>query len=192
MSTEIGELIQAAHGGDWSPLLKAASLESERHWAENAQCLGADPEIFSPLSDGPREIPETVRRFQGISLNRPLNFCASCPVAVAARCLVESLRLNDEYGIRAGMLASERSPLRHAWQRRFDEEAVSAVLRGVPVTVNEGERAEVISRLAGDPTLNADHIARGLGIPRKYVWQLVRDHKKSSPPVASASGADVA
>ncbi|MGW8329426.1 WhiB family transcriptional regulator [Streptomyces sp. NPDC055897] len=188
-------MIQAARDGDWRPLLEAAGPESGKHWAEKARCSGQDPELFTPLSDGPREDPDEVRQLQGIALNRPLNFCASCPLAVAAQCLVESLRLDDEYGIRAGLLASERSALRDSWKRRIDAEAVSAVLRGVPVVLNEAERGEVISRFAGDPTLNADHVAWGLGIPRKYLWQLVREHNQSSAPASSVafpSGADAA
>lgn len=183
----MGDLIKAARNGEWGPLLRAAALTPGKHWAENSRCSGQDPELFTPLSDGPREDPDEVRHFQGITLNRPLNFCASCPLAVAARCLVESLRLDDEYGIRAGLLASERSALRGAWKRRIDAEAVSAVLRGVPTVLNEAEREEVISRFASDPILNATRVAWGLGIPRKYLWQLVREHNQSSQSTPSAA-----
>ncbi|MFF3157994.1 WhiB family transcriptional regulator [Streptomyces sp. NPDC057910] len=187
MNSGIRELVEAARDGNWNPLLGAAAQSGGERWAENARCSGQDPELFTPLSDGPREDPDEVRQFQGIALNRPLNFCASCPLAVAAQCLVESLRLDDEYGIRAGLLASERLALRNAWKHRIDAEAVSAVLRGVPVVLNEVEREEVISRFAGDPTLNADHVAWGLGIPRKYLWQLARDHNQSSAPAPSSA-----
>ncbi|MEU3501698.1 WhiB family transcriptional regulator [Streptomyces hundungensis] len=186
MAAEISDLIKAARDGDWRPLLETAAQASGKHWAENARCSGQDPDLFTPLSDGPRQDPDEVRHLQGISLNRPLNFCASCPLAVAAQCLVESLRLDDEYGIRAGLLASERAGLRDAWKRRIDRAAVSAVLRGVPMVLSEAEREEVISQFASDPRLSADHVALGLGIPRKYLWQLVREHKQGSTPASPA------
>ncbi|MFJ8385600.1 WhiB family transcriptional regulator [Streptomyces sp. NPDC094438] len=195
MSTSINAFIEAARHGNWGPLLGAAAEVPGKHWAEDARCSGQDTDLFTPLSDGPREDPDEVRHFQGTALNRPLNFCASCPLAVAARCLVESLRLDDEYGIRAGLLASERSDLRNSWKLRIDAEAVSAVLRGVPVALSEAEREEVISRFAADPTMNATHVAWGLGIPRKYLWQLAREHNQSSAPAPStaiSSGADAA
>lgn len=185
MTPGIGDLIDAARRGDWSPLLDAAVPGAGKHWAEQAGCSGQDTELFMPPSDGPREDPAAVRRIQGISLNLVLNFCASCPVAVAAQCLVESLQLDVEYGIRAGLLAAERSVLRDAWKRRIDAEAVSAVLRGVPVVLTEAEHEEVIARFAGDPALNADLVARGLGINRKYLWQLARAYKWRSVPAAS-------
>ncbi|GAA2929370.1 hypothetical protein GCM10010524_66460 [Streptomyces mexicanus] len=89
-----------------------------KHWADNARCTGRDADLFFPGSDDPWISPEKVRRRQGSSLNRPLNLCAACPLPVASRCLVEALRQDDEYGIRAGLLASERSLLRQAWKQR--------------------------------------------------------------------------
>ncbi|MEU5545144.1 WhiB family transcriptional regulator [Streptomyces sioyaensis] len=89
-----------------------------KHWAESARCAGRDSELFFPGSDAPWITPEEVQRRQGIFLNRPLSLCADCPLAVAARCLVEALRQNDSYGIRGGLLASERPPLQHAWKQR--------------------------------------------------------------------------
>lgn len=98
------------------------------------------------MGDGPREDPDIVKRKLGISLNRPRNLCASCPLSVAARRLVESLRDDDEFGIRAGLLASERSPLRAAWQGRVNEEAVQAALHGSTAALSRLERLSLDSR----------------------------------------------
>lgn len=113
MHTDIYSLIEAAHQGDWPPLLRAAEQVPGKDWAEHARCAGHDAEMFVPLGDGPHEEPDEVKAKltkAGISLARPLSLCASCPSTVAARCLTESLRHDDEFGIRAGLLASELPP----------------------------------------------------------------------------------
>ncbi|MFI0818278.1 WhiB family transcriptional regulator [Streptomyces sp. NPDC021098] len=190
MHTDIYSLIEAAHQGDWSPLLRAAEQVPGKDWAEHARCAGHDTEMFVPLGDGPHEEPDEVKAKltkAGISLTRPLSLCASCPSTVAARCLTESLRHDDEFGIRAGLLASERSPLRVAWQQRVDEEAISAALRGSTVALSKGERDAVVARYAADPSSDPAATARGLGVTREYLRKLVWRHRKRSVAKSSSS-----
>lgn len=184
MSTGISSLIEAAHQGDWSPLLEESSKAPGKHWAEEARCSNQEINMFVPLGDGPREDPEAVRNRLGTSLNRPRNFCASCPLAVAARCLVESLREDDEFGIRAGLLASERSALRTAWQQRASEEAVESALQGCTAVLSKVERDAVIARFATDPALDPAAVARGLGVTHDYLLKLARRHRKKRPTAA--------
>ncbi|MDV5145453.1 WhiB family transcriptional regulator [Streptomyces sp. SBC-4] len=180
MNIEIRRLADAGVAGNWRPLLEAAKNVSSSNWADDARCAGQELEIFFPDSEHPWSDPDQVREANGIALNRPLNFCADCPFAVQARCLVESLRHDDQYGIRAGMLASEREHLLAAWDKHIDPEAVSSVLRGVPTVLNAAERRAVIARVAENAAPSVEHARRGLGIDRKYLWQLVREHKKSA------------
>ncbi|MEV3853081.1 WhiB family transcriptional regulator [Streptomyces sp. NPDC050095] len=183
MSTDIYGLIEAAYQGDWSPLIEESRKAPGKHWAEEARCANQDINVFVPLGDGPHEDPDAVKDKLGISLNRPRNFCASCPLAVAARCLVESLKDDDEFGIRAGLLASERSALRAAWQNRAQEEAVQAALQGSTATLSKVERNAVIARFAADPSLEPTAVARGLGVSHEYLLKLARRHRKNSQPM---------
>ncbi|MFE6737562.1 WhiB family transcriptional regulator [Streptomyces tubercidicus] len=118
MALEIEEAAESALHGNWAPLLDAAREAPGKHWAEDARCAGRDINLFFPGSDTPWISPDEVRHTYGLLLNRPLNLCADCPLAVAARCLVEALRQDARYGIRGGLLASERSALHHAWKQR--------------------------------------------------------------------------
>ncbi len=178
MSTDIYSLIEAAHQGDWSPLIEESRKAPGKHWAEEARCSNQDIDIFVPLWDGPREDPEAVKSKLGTSLNRPRNLCASCPLAVAARCLVESLKDDDEFGIRAGLLASERSALRAAWQQRANEEAVRSALQGCTAVLSKVERHAVIARFATDPSLEPAAVARGLGVTHEYLLKLARRYRQ--------------
>ncbi|MGW7292822.1 WhiB family transcriptional regulator [Streptomyces xiamenensis] len=193
MSIGIRDLIEAAHRGDWSPLLEESKKAPGKHWAEEARCSNQEVDIFVPLGDGPHKDPETVKLHLGISINRARNLCASCPLAVAARCMVESLRDDDEFGIRAGLLACERSPLRAAWQNRVDEEAVSRALQGSTSPLSKGEREAVIARFAAEnpAAVDADVVARALGITREYLLKLAwRERRRSSPDtIASTTNA---
>lgn len=195
MSTDIYSLIEAAHQGDWTPLIEESRKAPGKHWAEEAKCANQDIEIFVPLGDGPREDPDMVKDKLGISLNRPRNLCASCPLAVAARCLVESLRDDDEFGIRAGLLASERSSLRAAWQQGANEEAVQGALQGRTAALSKVERAAVIARFAEDPSLEPAAVARGLGLTHETLLRLARRHRQKSrslPAAAPVHSADAA
>ncbi|MFJ8957451.1 WhiB family transcriptional regulator [Streptomyces sp. NPDC102381] len=182
MSTDIFGLIGAAYQGDWSPLVEESRKAPGKHWAEGARCANQDINVFVPHGDGPRADPETVKDKLGISLNRPRNLCASCPLAVAARCLVESLKDDDEFGIRAGLLASERTALRAAWQNRANEEAVQGALHGCTTALSKVERDAVIARFAADPSLEPAAVARGLGVSHEYLLKLARRHRKKSQP----------
>ncbi|ARF73753.1 hypothetical protein B7C62_16890 [Kitasatospora albolonga] len=179
MSTDISSLIEAAHQGNWLPLIEESKKAPGKHWAESARCMNQDINMFVPLVDGPREDPDLVKTKLGISLNRPRNLCGSCPVAVAARCLVESLKDDDEYGIRGGLLASERSELRRAWQDRDTEQAVESALRGCTAPLTKPARDAVIARFATDPSLDAAAVARGLGVTHQYLLKLARRYRKS-------------
>ncbi|WP_443047663.1 WhiB family transcriptional regulator [Streptomyces sp. H39-S7] len=181
MSTEISSLIEAALQGNWAPLVKESRKAAGKHWAEDARCSNQEINMFVPLWDGPREDPETVKSKLGTSLNRPRNLCASCPLAVAARCLVESLREDDEFGIRAGLLASERSALRAAWQRRANERAVESALQGCTAALSKVERDAVIARFATDSSFDPAAVARGLGVTHEYLLKLARRHRKKWP-----------
>ncbi|MFF1420639.1 WhiB family transcriptional regulator [Streptomyces sp. NPDC058280] len=196
MSTDIYGLIGAAYQGDWSPLIRESEQIPGKHWAEQARCANYDTNIFVPLGDGPREDPEGVKDRLGISLNRPLNLCASCPLAVAARCLVESLKDDDEFGIRAGLLASERTMLRAAWQQRIDEGAVQGALHGSTAALSKVERGVVIARFAADPSLEPTVVARGLGVSHDYLLKLARRYRqrsRSAPtPLSPVHSADAA
>ncbi|MEE1803484.1 WhiB family transcriptional regulator [Streptomyces sp. JV176] len=179
MSTDISSLIGAAHQGNWLPLIEESKRAPGKHWAESARCTNQDINIFVPLADGPREDPGSVKAKLGISLNRPRNLCASCPLAVAARCLVESLKGDDEYGIRGGLLASERAELRRAWQDRDSEKAVEDALRGCTAALTKPARDAVVARFATDPSLDAAAVARGLGVTHEYLLKLARRYRKS-------------
>ncbi|WP_079176392.1 WhiB family transcriptional regulator [Streptomyces sp. MUSC 14] len=194
MSSDICSLIEAAYKGDWSPLIEESKKAPGKRWAEEARCSGQDIDIFVPLWDGPREDPQIVKHKLGSSLNRPRNLCASCPSAVAARCLVESLRDDDEFGIRAGLLASERFTLRVAWQQRVNEEAVQGALQGNTTALSRVERETVIARFAADPSLEPAAVARGLGVTHKYLLKLARCHRKKSKsrPTVPVHGTDAA
>lgn len=192
MNTGIHSLTEAAKRGDWGPLIEAARQAPGKRWAENAKCAGQDTRIFVLTGDEPDQNPDLVKKRKGIRLNHPLNFCAACPLAVSARCLLESLQLDDEYGIRAGLLASERTSLRAAWQRRVDSNAVSAAVRGATHILSEAERDEVVAAFSSDPSLSPARVARGLGVTHEQLLKLVRKHRKSSSPASAASATHVA
>ncbi len=178
MRTTISDLSEAALRGDWGPLIDESRKARGKHWAENARCSGRDTSMFFPLGDGPQSEPmETVERL-GLSLVRPLNMCAACPLTTAARCLIESLRDDEEFGIRGGLIASERSALRASWQQRMDKGAVGRALRGSTAALSKAERAEVIAQFAADSTMDAAAVARGLGITHEYLLKLARAHRQ--------------
>lgn len=181
MSTGISSLIEAARQGEWSPLIEESKKAPGKHWAEEARCSNQDIDTFVPFWDGPREDPEIVKNKLGPFLNRPRNLCAACPLAVAARCLIEALREDDEYGIRAGLLASERGALRAAWQQRASGEAVESALQGCTANLSKVERDAVIARFATDTSFEPAAVARGLGVTHEYLLKLARRHRKKWP-----------
>jgi len=70
-------------------------------WWHRAACLGADPGVF--FAD-PRTAP--------LRTAEAMAFCAACPVR--PECLADALAAGDAHGIRGGMTAAERRPLRPA------------------------------------------------------------------------------
>ncbi|WP_228388836.1 WhiB family transcriptional regulator [Streptomyces jumonjinensis] len=149
-----------------------------KHWADGARCVGENPEFFVLPSDDMTQNPDYVRHAEGEAARRSLRICSACPLPVAARCLVDSLKHDERHGIRAGLLAAEREGLRKAWSRRIDPAAVSAVLSGTYKPLGKHERREVIARFAGDRSLDPEVVARGLGVPRDYLLKLARMHRK--------------
>lgn len=186
MSTDIYSLTEAAYQGDWHPLVEAADQAPGKRWAEQAQCDGHDTDMFFPLADGPHGVPDEVKAKLGSSLAHPLSLCASCPLTVAARCLVESLRYDEWFGIRAGLLASERSPLRTAWKERSDEEAVSNALRGATRALSKVERESAVARFVADPSLDPAIVARGLGVTRGYLQKLAWRYRQRTASDSSS------
>ncbi|MFD5553791.1 WhiB family transcriptional regulator [Streptomyces sp. NPDC127068] len=178
MRITISDLSEAALRGDWGPLIRESENTQGKHWAENAQCSGRNTDMFFLRGDSPRSEPmEAVERL-GLSLVRPLNLCAACPLTTAARCLIESLRNDEEFGIRGGLIASERSALRASWQKRVDTKAVGRALRGATAALSQAERDEVIARFAADPAVDAAAVARGLGVTHEYLLKLARAHRQ--------------
>jgi WhiB family redox-sensing transcriptional regulator len=187
MTSRIHSLAEAALQGVWEPLIIATQNVPGKHWAENANCANHDIAMFFPSGDGPREDPVEVGERLGDSLVQPLNLCASCPLPIAARCLIDSIERDDEWGIRAGLLASERSALRATWQQRVDEKAVESALRGATAPLSKGEREEVIARFAADPALEPTAVARALGITHEYLLKLAWRKRQQSGPATCPS-----
>ncbi|MBD0689402.1 WhiB family transcriptional regulator [Streptomyces sp. CBMA123] len=196
MRTTISDLSEAALRGNWGPLLRESEKARGKHWAENARCAGRDTNLFFPCGDGPHSEPvETVERL-GLSLFRPLNLCAACPLATAARCLIESLRDDEWFGIRGGLIASERSALRASWKQRVDEGAVGRALRGSTAALSKAERRAVVARFAEAPTtMDAAAVARGLGITHENLLRLARTYRqkrRTEPAPTPARSTDAA
>jgi WhiB family transcriptional regulator, redox-sensing transcriptional regulator len=194
MTQRIYSLAEAALQGDWDPLITAAQKAPGKYWAEEANCADHDIELFFPLGDGPREDPVEAAERLSISLVRPLNLCASCPLPIAARCLIDSIKHDDEWGIRAGLLASERSALRATWKRHVDEKVVENALLGATAPLSKGAREEVIARFAANPSaLEPTAVARALGVTHEYLLKLARRKRqrsqgsRGSQPAASLS-----
>lgn len=178
MLAEIDAIVEAARNGEWSPLLNAAGDTHSKEWAEQAACADEETELFFPQGDAPGKSPDVVRGARKGELIRPLLFCSHCPTPVAARCLLEALELDADYGIRAGLLASERTELHHAWNNHVDGDRVSAALRGSTVALTDAEEREIVTKLSNDPSLSRKQAARAMGIKYSYLMQLIRDERK--------------
>ncbi|MEU4205332.1 WhiB family transcriptional regulator [Streptomyces sp. NPDC026294] len=188
MLTEIDVIVDAARNGQWSPLLDAAGHAHSKEWAGQAACASEEPEQFFPQGDAPGKSPDVVRGARKGELIRPLLLCAHCPTPVAARCLLEALELGSEYGIRAGLLASERTDIHHAWNNRVDAEKISAALRGNTAALSPAEESELVTTLSNDPQLSRKHAARAMGIKYSYLMQLIRDERKRQAPPRTTDG----
>lgn len=187
MSTDINTLSAAAFHGDWNPLFRESEKARGKHWAKEASCANRDiDDAFFPKGDGPREDLHEAAERLALSIVRPMNLCASCPLHVAARCLVDSIEHDDEWGIRGVLLASESSQLRLAWRQRVDDRVVERALRGATAPLSKGEREAIITRFAEDSSaLDAVTVARALGITRDYFLKLAWRARKKAPPADS-------
>ncbi|MFD6417009.1 WhiB family transcriptional regulator [Streptomyces sp. NPDC060194] len=177
MNTDMESLVSAARQGDFTPLIDEAKNAPGKYWAKEARCADQDTEMFFPSEDSPFLDPQTVKKRLGGFPEGPRGLCRACPVAVAARCLVESLN-DDEFGIRAGLLASERSAMRTAWQQHASNAAVQGALRGGTAVLTKAERDAVIAQFASDASLEAATVARALGVTHEYLLNLVRRHRQ--------------
>ncbi|MEU8887281.1 WhiB family transcriptional regulator [Streptomyces sp. NPDC048442] len=189
MTRQIAPLLASARSGDWNPLVLTALETESRHWTDAAACSGRATEDFFPAGDAFDRNPTVVKsraEEAGNSLQRSLNTCARCPLATQARCLVEALEQEAEYGVRAGLLASEREDLHMGWKRRVRDRAVTNALNGVSSALSQAEFKEAISRFArSQGAHDAERTARGLGITRSYLLQLVRNERKKFENLAS-------
>ncbi len=79
----------------------AVRRDTDEHWTDLAECRGADPELFYPISDaGPgRDVMAEAKRI-----------CHRCPVAAA--CLDWALRAGEPAGVWGGTTPEERRYLR--------------------------------------------------------------------------------
>ncbi|GAA3162204.1 MULTISPECIES: WhiB family transcriptional regulator [Streptomyces] len=112
----LNRVVDSALFGDWEPLLNAAEGTPREKWGERAQCSASEPDQFFLDSDTPWVSPVEVRIKEKFALSAPMRVCRECPFSVSARCLVEALRQGDAFGIRGGLLASERSSLQRMWK----------------------------------------------------------------------------
>ncbi len=79
-------------------------------WRDEAACLGADPDLFFP--DETVRVSPKGRLAYDRQVAEAVEVCGRCPVT--AECLADALGLGDRdvAGIRAGLTAQERVPLR--------------------------------------------------------------------------------
>ncbi|GAB3280840.1 hypothetical protein GCM10027589_07930 [Actinocorallia lasiicapitis] len=79
----------------------AVRKEADEHWTDLAECGGADPEIFYPISTGG---PARLQMAEAKKI------CRRCPVADA--CLDWALRAGEPEGVWGGTTPDERRHLR--------------------------------------------------------------------------------
>ncbi|MFD0279809.1 WhiB family transcriptional regulator [Kitasatospora sp. NPDC127111] len=131
-------------------------------WVQRAACAGTlAPDRFYPLPDQSEETQAAKA------------VCGSCPVS--DECLTEALETNDRYGIRGGLVESERIVLhRLSTVGRWEEERVVAALNGRPVHLSRQERHSV-SVIAAILDLDLRIWAPVLGIGRKRALTRLRE-----------------
>lgn len=79
----------------WQP----AQLPGSEYWWEDAACRTADPELFFPTRELPREQRRAAER-------EAKSICSRCPVI--AECLQAALERDERHGIWGGLLPRER------------------------------------------------------------------------------------
>jgi hypothetical protein len=82
--------------------LAEARSDTARKWTVQALCVGADPEIFFPPSDGPAA--------------EARHICARCPVS--GQCLAYAVTAGEPFGIWGGLDPRERQSLRRQLERQ--------------------------------------------------------------------------
>ncbi|WP_404868445.1 WhiB family transcriptional regulator [Kitasatospora griseola] len=114
-----------------STITSIATRRRDNTWVQRAACAGTGaPDSFYPL---PNQAEET-RAAKAL--------CGSCPVS--DDCLTEALETNDRYGIRGGLVESERIVLhRLSTVGRWEEDRVVAALNGRPVHLSRQEKHSV-------------------------------------------------
>lgn len=75
----------------------APASEKAHNWQDDAACLPYDPELFFPIGEGKPDRDQ---------INKARKICRDCPVIM--ECLQEALLQTAQYGIYAGLTASER------------------------------------------------------------------------------------
>lgn len=86
---------------------KALRPAPDREWADRANCLGLDPELFYPQ--------------RGESLELALEVCAGCEVR--EECLEHALSVGEKFGIWGGTSEPERRRIRR--QRAIERREVA-------------------------------------------------------------------
>lgn len=80
----------------------------ERHWRDDAACIGVDPELFYATT------PNAMREARRICNQE-------CPVK--AECLDRAYEVNDQYAVMGGMSPRQRTKTRAAWRRKKEQAA---------------------------------------------------------------------
>ncbi|MCG6497035.1 MULTISPECIES: WhiB family transcriptional regulator [unclassified Kitasatospora] len=144
-----------------STITSIATRRRDNTWVQRAACAGtAAPDCFYPLPDQAEET-EAAKAL-----------CAGCPVS--EECLTEALETNDRYGIRGGLVESERIVLHRLGKVRWEEERVVAALNGRPVSLSPQEKHSV-SVVAAILDLDPRIWAPVLGIGRKRALTRLRE-----------------
>ncbi|MGW2397130.1 WhiB family transcriptional regulator [Kitasatospora sp. NPDC001664] len=142
--------------------ITSIATRRDHTWVQRAACAGTGaPDSFYPLPDQAEE----TRAARAL--------CGSCPVS--DECLTEALETNDRYGIRGGLVESERIVLhRLSTVGRWEEDRVVAALNGRPVHLSRQEKYSV-SVVAAILDLDLRIWAPVLGIGRKRALTRVRE-----------------
>lgn len=74
-----------------------ADVLQPEDWEFEGSCCGTDPELFFPPTGSHAALAKQI--------------CSECPVRL--KCLEQSLKNNDQYGIFGGMTAKERHELKN-------------------------------------------------------------------------------
>lgn len=113
------------------------------HWRAAASCRGTDPKIFYPsidVDDEDQELADLEDAAAGELGIEAKRICSGCPVA--RPCLRFAVRVNDRWGIWAGLNDQRRQVLRRLWAAEDLDgysAAVDEALRWVTAVANGDE-----------------------------------------------------